>query len=94
MQLDRESCGRRENDNEDKEEEGHDVAFFLNLFLDLVCNIWRTCLTCFQFASYNNESRFLFCNLFFKINPPNMYYMCIMKTKMKTLLGKGYRMGL
>lgn len=36
---------------------------------------------------------FVFCNLFFEINWPNMYYMCIMKMKTKILCGKGYRTG-
>ena len=35
----------------------------------------------------------MFCNLFFKINWPNVYYMWILKKKMKMLGGKGYRTG-
>ena len=36
---------------------------------------------------------FMFCNLFFEFSPPNMYYICIMKMKMKITAEKGYKTG-
>ena len=35
----------------------------------------------------------MFCNLFFEFSPPNMYYICIPKMKMKTTAEKGYQTG-
>ena len=36
---------------------------------------------------------FVFCNLFCEKNPPNMFYVCIIKMKTKTCLAKRYRTG-